>query len=226
MKLASGTTLLGKVLASLGHLAAETHGDFAPRLLNRIHIRWTIDSVILTASDGNRACLVTLLGERAGGEPGESVIAISPQPWSRDLALHTIFRSGDGSAKVIGEKIVPIGISRTRTELDAFGLDLGHVNEEYPAANLDEIREHAKVGFVTDFNTNGMRRLQINPTYLLDALNLIENLWQASPVAEPPHVDIILPPHPHAPMSFVSHWEKTKPPLFNVEYIIMPYRTP
>ncbi len=224
MKLLSGTALLGKTLAHLGHLASKSHGVSAPLILNRIHVKWTGNDVVLTASDGHRMCSVTLPGVEAG-EKGESTLAISPEPWSAGMQLHTIFRETTGDVKVIGDREVGVGISRTRTEMEAFGVNLGHVEEAYPIGVVEDMREKLSTGFASDKNKVGERRIQVNPIYMNEALNMIHMLWFESKSEEPPHVNMVIPNDPHAPMWFVSHWEKKKP-LFNVEFLIMPYRTP
>jgi hypothetical protein len=132
--------------------------------------------------------------------------------------LHTIFRSPDGSVKLIGEKETG----------EAFGIDLGKAPEPhaFPLAELNAIREDVfPRSFATDHNNRGIRKLEINPVYMAHALSIVSMCWQASGSTEAQRVDMAIPPHPRAPIIFGSQWPE-KGPLFRAEYIIMPYTSP
>lgn len=233
MKLSGFTLLLGRSLAMLGSVARTSSGPQAANVLNRVHARWHAEGVTFTASDAHRALIITLGPESYPAIPpppgaDASIFMLSPEPWSEGQTLHTIFRAPDGSVKVIGERMAPVGISRTRTEPDAYGIDLGCVaGATYPTDILDALRAAMDQGFATDFNNRGKRIMEINPSYMADGLAMINGLWPLvqRPVTYNPRVTMNIPPHPHTPMSFVSQYPEQQP-LFKVEYILMPYRTP
>lgn len=239
MKLSGFTLLLGRSLAMLGSVARTSSGPQAANVLNRVHARWHAEGVTLTASDAHRALIITLGRDQTLAypvpPPGEdtNIFPLAPEPWSEGQTLHTIFRSPDGSTKVIGERMAPVGISRTRTEPEAYGIDFGKITDglPYPTEAIESIRVELTKGqqgqgFATDFNNRGIRSMMINPVYVADGLAMINGLWAlVHHPAHPPRITMNLPPHPHAPMNFVSQFPE-KQPLFHVEYILMPYGTP
>ncbi|MFZ2152093.1 MAG: hypothetical protein WAV09_03235 [Minisyncoccia bacterium] len=233
MKLATGTLLLRKALGILGAIAAEAHDEAKAQVLNRVHTRWWIDNsipkVTLTAADGFRACSITLTGEGIATE-GESVFKLSGDPFEgpqfKDARLHTIFRSANGDVKVIGERLISVGLSATREVVDAFGENLWHLDEVYPMQTLKYVREQMSIGFATDFNNRGVRTMTLNPSYMADGLAIIDGFWQrVAPETEPQRVLMEMPPHPHAPILLTSQYPE-KQPLFRIEYILMPCRSP
>jgi hypothetical protein len=227
MRLATGTLLLRRSLAILGAIAAEAHGKGKGRVLGRVHAQWhmldTSPAVTLTAIDGHRSCSITLRGDASGNtSAGEAAFALSGDPFLNDEQLHTIFRASNGEVKLIGERTEPVGIARTRVEQAAFGLNLGKSDEPYPIEVLAEVKEAAKVGFATDFNNRGIRKMEINPEYMADGLAIINGFWGRVAPDLLPRVDMAIPPHPNAPIVFTSEYPE-KAPLFRIEYIIMPY---
>lgn len=225
MKLASGTKLLGKALATVGYLAGLARGPNA-HLKHMVHVKWTTNSVVLTAADGHRAYVITLLGEGVGdfGTPGESTILLSPEPWAAPLQLSTIFRGPNGEVKLIGVKYSPVGISRTRVEPDFYPLDLGRHSVDWPTDFIDRTRAEMQRGFFSDHGNNRWRSITINPVYLGEALATATMFWTALDAIEPPMTKLIVPAHLGQPLGYVTEWpEKAQQPVFRFEAIIMPY---
>ncbi len=233
MKLSGFTYLLGRSLAMLGSIAGKANGAEAASILNRVHARWHASGVTLTATDAHRALLITLAPERPGislpPEESEAVFNLSPDPWSEGQLFHTIFRAPDGDVKLIGERMEPVGISRTRTEPAAFGINLGHVKSPsgvsdgsaYPIGSINSLRADFGQG-----KKHGVRLMEVNPVYMAGGLAMVSGLWQCvQHPAHPERVDMQLPDHQHAPMRFTSKCPE-KQPLFEIEYILMPYRSP
>jgi len=222
VKLSGFTYLLGRSLSMLGSIAARVvNSPSAARVVNRVHARWHAEGVTLTATDAHRALTITLAPERTGGREEEAAVFAIQPGYGEGMLLHTIFRAPDGDVKVIGERMEPVGISRTRTEPAQFGINLGHIEgADYPIDAVNEIRASIlKRG-------PGTRALEINTAYVAEGLAMISGLWAlVQHPAHPERVTMLLPDHPHAPMMFTSQFPE-KQPLFQIEYILMPYRTP
>ncbi len=224
MKLAGFTYLLGRSLAMLGSLASRAQGPSQLEIVNRVHAKWHSTGVTLTATDGRRSLSITLTAERIpyATTPGEdeAVFRLMNAGFGEGQLFHTIFRSPDGDVKLIGEHMEPVGISRTRTEPAAIGINLGHDQLKYPIEAINDIRAQL------DTMTTGVHLLEINPAFLAEGLTMISGLWQLiQHPGHPERIDMQIPDHPHAPMRLTSQFPE-KLPLFQIEYILMPYRTP
>lgn len=224
MKLYSGSSLLALVINELARLAAAPVGVAADHIKQRVHIRWAGDSVTLTASDGRRAYIVTLLGEKAQAESDEAVFLVMPQDLSR-YALHTIFLGDEGGVRIIGSY-----------ETHPFGHNFGETGEEYPMKLIENARAAMKWGFARDCDPSGSRRVQVNPLFINEALTFIHQLWYSyamngemqhlgrvpEEVARP-HVDIMMPARADVPICLESYFATATPAPFKFEAIIMPY---
>ena len=207
MKLSGHTYLLGRSLSMLGSIASRVvNSPSAARVVNRVHAKWDTESVTLTATDGHRALTITLASAGLHAAQAEAVFQMGADGWSEGQALHTIFRAPDGDVKVFG---------------DAGGWNLGHVvDANYPSEAIVEIREDILAG------SGAVGAMEINPVYVAEGLAMINGLWAlVQHPAFPERVTMTIPDHKHAPMMFTSQFPE-KQPLFRIEYILMPYRTP
>ena len=195
-------------------------------MANRIHANWHPASfgpgVVLTASDGHRACLITLAGEKTEAAPDTMATfeLDSDLTGIPDGDLHTIYCTPDDEVRLIGMTREPVGISVSRTEPSAFGFQFKKSNP-YPIAVLNGFRSN-----LLERQAHGLRTVEINPEYLGDALAIITGFWtRTAGEDKAPHVTMHVPHYVRAPLLIVSQYP-AKQPVFRVEYIVMPYTNP
>ena len=214
---ADARPFLRKTLATLSALAGDATGAKAAAIVNRIHARWHADKgytcVTLSASDGHRACRVTLPGDGA--------------PANVSTTFH--LACDDSPARKVECEEIRFDIEQGKVWIAAGNLawPLEPPNsadaQTYPSQELTDLFTSANA-----LRDTAASRVELNPNYLADGLAIFTGFWDKLPdtlvAKNKPRFDFITGGK-HDPILLVTELPTTAPP-FRIEYLLMPYCTP
>lgn len=198
--------LLRRALRALAALASEAHGEATKQIHETIHAEIRAGLLTLTASDGHRACAVSLPGRGAlegawsltfpadpahpvlQGQPFFTELRLAPQP-----VFARIFLTDDGAPQL--DYSIPM------------------LNElAYP---IERVRQHQAEA--ERAAGRAARGILVNPAYLADGLVIVNSLWSVLE-RTPPEVTLVSPDTASTAVAL-----KSKTQDFSVFYCVMPY---
>lgn len=207
---------LRRSLAVLSALAQDATGNGKDKVEGRIFAQWLKDGtpkLRLIASDGRRACRITLPGDEfvPVGEATFKLPAIDTP--ARKQESHTIFKAENGAVRLIGG----------HTQETVFGVEFESA-DSYPEMVNDMIDDARRLDATT-----AAVRLELNPEFVADALAIVTGFWAQLPDAlvekDKPRFTWVMPGHKHEPL-FLEASPGSQVPPFKIEYLLMPYRSP